>query len=295
MDKVIIRGSSFLIPSGYEKAASYVSGSIMVTDEDISRISTDDMVKKNELISREFIVTSDKLLSELGGADKYPQNMTGVSFGTSDGCWSSLSDASRGIAEKGVKGMRPKDAAKCTMSGAAAKTAMRFGFKAFSMTNCCGSNAGLEAIIFAYDMLKSGRAKYSMTGAGDEGSIYGALMLERNDSSDNLSIAGCSRGLVYGSDVQPQLEYHIYSALRNSSIESADSVIIVGKTMSEELYQAAGKVFGRDIITLFDTPDPVPAASGIMAAAYAKRICRETCVVMQYSENGYFSNVVLKK
>ncbi|MBR4509763.1 MAG: hypothetical protein IKP25_03660 [Ruminococcus sp.] len=295
MDKIIIKGSCFLIPSEYEKAASFISKNARVTDDDIARICTDDMTKKHELISQGAVVTSEKLMEQLGAAFRYPSDETGISFGTTDGCWSSLSTAADGIAEKGVKGMRPKDATKCIMSGATAKVAMRFGFKAFSMTNCCGSNAGLEALIFAYDMLKSGRAKYALAGAGDEGSIYGALMLERADSSDLLSLAGRSRGLVYGSDIQEQLEYLIYSALRNSGVESADSVIVVGGAMSEALSQAAGKVFGSERVRLLNMPDTVLAASGIMAVTYADQICKENCVILQCSENGYFSALVLKK
>ena len=109
MDKIIIKGSCFLIPSEYEKAASFISKNARVTDDDIARICTDDMTKKHELISQGAVVTSEKLMEQLGAAFRYPSDETGISFGTTDGCWSSLSTAADGIAEKGVKGMRPHD------------------------------------------------------------------------------------------------------------------------------------------------------------------------------------------
>lgn len=302
MNRIIIKGSSFILPDNNEAYTTLIPKSSVVTSADIKCSDADEKFAKNEQISREFFYAADKLIRDLGGADNFPENNTGISFGTLNGCYSSLSISAANIAVKGVKGMRPKDATNCIMSGAAAKAAIKLGIKGFSLTNCDGYNAGLDAVIFAYDMLRRERCKYAVAGAGDEGSAYAALMLEsiKNENRNSCFISGCSRGLVYGIDIGKQLKLFIKEALSSSGYSSGDigKIILASNTLSNYICKAAKDIFKDIEIYICDIPKNVTSARGLIAIEYAKSILSKyqnnTCaLILQCSKEGYFSALVI--
>ena len=287
MNNVHICGFSYMLPH----STGFSTAGAIVTDDDISRYLDDRKTASNEQISREFFCTAEKLY-----AAGLPSHRTGVSFGTSDGCFSSLSTAAEGIAVKGVKGMKPKDASNCTMSGAAAKTAIALGIKGFSLTNCDGMNGGLDAVIFACDMLRSGSADYALAGGGDEGKAYGAVMLSTDDKSEGCTISPVSCGLVFGSDTAAQIKHLVSCAVDNcdTNIEGA---VIVSEDHYAEIRTALSEQISAPDISEFSVPDNTTSASGIMAIEYTVSLAsvKGSILLVQCGKEGYFSAVMIKK
>ena len=287
MNNVHICGFSYMLPHGTD----FSTTEAVVTDDDISRYLYDRKTSSNEQISREVFCTAEKLFTA-----GIPADRTGVSFGTSDGCYSSLSTAAEGIAVKGVKGMKPKDASNSTMSGATAKTAIMLGIKGFSLTNCDGMNGGLDAVIFACDMLRSGSTDFALAGGGDEGKTYGAVMLSTDDKSEGCTVSPVSCGLVFGSDTAEQIEHMMTCAVNNCGT-NIGAAVIVSEHFSAEIRSALSEQISAPDISEFSVPVNTTSASGIMAMEYAVSLASEksSILLIQCGREGYFSAVMIKK
>lgn len=302
MNKITVKSRCFLLfdNKDYEWLGSQCAS---LSEEDVVVNDKNNKFSKNEQISREFFCTANKLIDELGGIEKFASNDTGISFGTSNGCYSSLRLAADNIAVKGVKGMKPKDATNCTMSGAAAKTAIMLGIKGFSITNCDGCNAGIDSVIFSCNALSGERARYVISGAGDEGSAYGAFMLvSADEEKGEFCISGYAKGLLYGDNIKCQIKAFINAAISSSEIspEKIGKFVVVSDGLSNEISEVA-KSFCKDAeIYKCDILENYKAASGLMAMEYCMKLLEcetETsyAAVVQCSSEGYFSVVILNK
>ena len=204
--------------------------------------------------------------------------------------------------------MMPKAAANCILGGAASKVAIRLGIKNFCLTNYDAENAGLDAVLFASDMLQNDTCQYALACGGDEeGDAYGALLLG-SQAGGTCLISGRAKGLVYGENLQQQMEFFMQQALTScgKQAESLDAVILLSDTAQEVCGSAAKQICGSQAMQFtLSFPETAASSKGILAILYAEQLFRGEMVparavisnilLLQHDANGTFSCMILEK
>ena len=280
----------------------------LLSEDDFVTYAADKKYSKNEKIACDLLYPAAKALDLGSAGNTIAPEEIGISFGTAQGCIHSLQHAAENIKQKGHKGMMPKDAANCILGGAASKVAIRLGIKNFCLTNYDAENAGLDAVLFASDMLQNDTCQYALACGGDEeGDAYGALLLG-SQAGGTCLISGRAKGLVYGENLQQQMEFFTQQALTSccKQSESLDAVILLSNTAQEVCGSAAKQICGSQAMQFtLSFPETAASSKGILAILYAEQLFRGEMVparavisnilLLQHDANGTFSCMILEK
>lgn len=291
--RIYIADMAVLMPDGL---CLELPGSVsVVSEEDKARARLDTKFEKNERIACELSYTVSRLLQDCR-TELIPEQ-TGISFGTTQGCIEFLSHCQNGINERGMKGMRPAEATNVILCGAASKIAIKENFRAFNVTGCDGTNAGIDALIYACGIIETGRAVNAIAASGDEeDGVYAAVLL-----STDVHYAGCpfissyAKGTVFGADEKKYISGVIDDALKRAGIsdEDIDMIFCDG---SGSLTDVLGGRFGEKKLIQADAClYGVNASRSLLQAAFALGADSGTGRVMtaSLSQEGYFSCAVI--
>lgn len=309
MNKIKIISKSYYLDENMEKSWFYenIGSEFSVNDNDLLLYKEDKKFLKNETMASHLLYTISKTIDLSSEKDNIKSEKTGISFGTRYGCMSDVEKAEKKIRAKGERGISPKVFTNTIPCGAASKTAIKIGCKAFNITNYNGNNSGTDALIISCDMLNEKRCEYAFSSCGDdECGVYASIMLKCSDENDDLvSITSYSKGMVYGENIIDQIDFILKKSLDDAYINSSDrtAIFIISETDSDEssIRKSCENIFKNmnvDINSL-KFNDKIYSAKGMLAVMYADKYIKknnaDNAVIVQLSENKYFSCVILEK
>jgi 3-oxoacyl-(acyl-carrier-protein) synthase len=126
-----------------------------------------------------------------------PEEKPGICVGTAFGSIQSIGDFLSDSIVNGVNNVNPMAFANTVINSPTGNANIRFEVRSLSSTIATGFNAGLDAIIYACDFIRSGYLPVIMAGGLEEISYYGLLGLQRSGA---LSRGGRIRPFSPGAD-----------------------------------------------------------------------------------------------
>lgn len=301
MSKVLICNDAYFL-SDKKQEEWYIEkfGSDAIVSENERHIYYQELGNNvNEQIADELIMTAKKIIEQNHNYKVVSNEDTGISFGSAYGCINQILQSRQNIAEKAEKGIRPKEAVNNIPCGAASKAAIALGLKAFNHTNFNCHNAGMDAIIFAFEAITENRAVNAIAISGDCNYSFSGVLLSEDNSTDNAPyIIGYSKGLVYGDNQPTQINYLInkgFSLLNHSTMEYILIIDESGKSIIENTCKNIDKFKDSKLVSL-DFPENATSSKGIFALNYITRHMKplSNAIIIQLNKEGFFSSVIIE-
>ncbi len=304
MNRIFISGRGCYIPHGVElgQYAESLNSECLVGTDDIERYSQDKRFMQNERIAYESMFAISKAIENVACSEKIDFENSGIVLGSFCGCIEKIASSEENIAVKAEKGVSPRDAVSSILCGAGSKNAIKFGLKSFNLTVFSGSISGMDAVITAYKLIPETDSSYAVLCAGDTDRAYSALLLRGSDNADKGTfILGYSKGIVFGKDIDRQLDNLIKKALKNSCItgDIVTNIIVCNETeqYNKTLSEICKVLTENAELNIISYPDSVGCAKGIFSVMYAEKMLEigQSALVTQIDKDGRFSCIVIER
>lgn len=301
-----LRKGSYLLSESNDRSPflETLGTDALVTAEEIETDMLDRNFSHIEQIGKDLLCTVSKTLKRNQLNSEADRTQTGLSFGSICGCVEELIETDRKIACKAEKGIKPKEATNNILCGACAKVAIKHGLKSFNYTNFNSSNAGMDALLYACDILLENRSVYAIAAAGDEQKAYASLLLQTCSTleSEAVGVTGYTRGLVYGTEKEKQVAFFLQKIRKTMPCSEVDSIRILCDTEEDMtfLVECCKKyAFCSEPHAIFPYVSPTPdAAAGILSILQIQKQLEEqagSVLQIQFSKDAYFSCILLER